>query len=339
MILEAQYIKEKQPKYNTKDKDNKSYNYVVITKEDFPRVLVVRGRNLNQGDYKYVFGPYPYGGELKEALKLVRKIFPFRDKCIPYSGGLSRPCFNRSIGLCPGVCTGEISKRDYGILIRNIKLFFEGKKSVLLKSLENQMKTFAKLREFEKAGEIKKSIFALNHIQDVSLMKRDVNVSDIRIEAYDIAHMSGKDMVGSMVVMDNGELNPGMYRKFVIKGFDKANDVGALEEIIRRRANHLDWGIPNIIVIDGNEVQLKRAYDTWFDLVKGDVLFCSVVKDDRHKARDVLFANRGKWDVYLKDNNILEKDLINKIIEINSEVHRFTIAFHKNRRAKTFLGN
>ncbi|MEI6553671.1 MAG: GIY-YIG nuclease family protein, partial [bacterium] len=91
LILEAQYIKEHQPKYNTKDKDNKSYNYVAITDENFPRVLVVRGRNLEQNlastseKYKYTFGPYPYGGELKEALNLIRKIFPFRDKCTPFA--------------------------------------------------------------------------------------------------------------------------------------------------------------------------------------------------------------------------------------------------------------
>lgn len=355
LILEAHLIKGKQPKYNTKDKDNKSYNYVVITDEEYPRVLVVRGRLLQQGlnveknkqiVYKEVFGPYPYGGELKEALKLVRKIFPFRDKCIPYSG-LSinpRPCFNRMIGLCPGVCTGEISKKDYGIQIKNIKMFFEGKKPTLLKSLEKQMSCLAKEKKYEKAGEIKKTIFALNHIQDVSLIKTascenegDVN---IRIEAYDIAHMSGQNMVGGMVVMENGELNNKLYRKFIINNFDKPNDPGALEEMISRRISHKDWENPDIVVLDGNEVQLKRAYDVWSRLDSNSgVLFCSVVKDSHHKSKDVLFANKDSWKQFEEKNiSILSNKILKEqIIKINAEVHRFTTTFHKKRRAESFL--
>lgn len=391
LILEAQFIKENQPKYNTKDKDNKSYNYVVITDEEYPRVLVVRGRNLEQNKvqekYKYTFGPYPYGGELKEAIKLIRKIFPFRDKCIPLgnkslSGSLApRPCFNRSIGLCPGVCTGEISKKDYATQIKNIKMFFEGKKPALLKLLESQMKSLAKEKKFEKAGQIKKTIFALNHIQDVSLMKRvesdDVineveldtsgftpEIAKLRIEAYDIAHMSGQNMVGAMVVMENGELKSGLYRKFIIKDFDKANDPGALAEMIKRRANHEEWGIPNIIVLDGNKVQLKRAFETWMeslssktatqgvlknqrklkktnDLINQEVLFCSIVKDQAHKARELLLINEKSqekvWDGIEYKFGISKKRLEEQIIKINAEAHRFAIAFHKKRRGKSFL--
>jgi excinuclease UvrABC nuclease subunit len=344
LILEAQYIKENQPKYNTKDKDNKSYNYVVITDEEYPRVLVVRGRNLEKNigeeEYRYTFGPYPYGGELKEALKLVRKIFPFRDKCTPLGDLKSktnpRPCFNRMIGLCPGVCTGEISKKDYDIQIKNIKMFFEGKKPMLLKSLEKQMNVFAKEKEFEKAGKIKRTIFALNHIQDVSLMKRvDSEIPGIRIEAYDIAHLSGKKMVGAMVVMKDGELINNLYRKFIIKGFDKANDPGALGEIIKRRSNHLEWGLPKIIVVDGNQVQLKRAKESFGHQ---DVLFCSVVKDQTHKAREILFFDKKAWEGWQIENNISMKLLEEQIIKINAEVHRFVITFHKKRRSDSFLG-
>ena len=391
IILEAKLIKENQPKYNTKDKDNKSYNYVAITDEDFPRVLVVRGRNLEQNGssqkvenskagvtkYKYIFGPYPYGGELKEALKLVRKIFPFRDKCIPFveistitdgskinkktaltlsfAAARPRPCFNRTIGLCPGVCTGEITKKEYAVQIKNIKMFFEGHKIDLLKNLEKEMHTYAKEKEFEKAGEIKKTIFALNHIQDVSLMKDSAinkisHEASIRIEAYDIAHMSGKDMVGAMVVLIDGEFDKSSYRKFTIKGFDNANDAGALEEVVKRRIAHAEWPKPDIVVLDGNQIQLKRAYETWntgaeprgadteLRVSNGtNVLFCSVVKDKNHKADKILFANNLKWEDFENRLNISKKILKEQIIKINAEVHRFVIAFHKNKRAKSFL--
>ena len=97
LVLEAHLIKKYQPEANIKEKDNRSFNFVVITKEDFPRVLVVRGRELLNShflknmEYKiaYSFGPFPNGSQLKEAMKIIRKMFPFRDKCEPLSG---KPC-------------------------------------------------------------------------------------------------------------------------------------------------------------------------------------------------------------------------------------------------------
>lgn len=347
LILESDLIKKYQPKYNTKDKDNKSYNYVVVTEEDFPRVLVERGRNLEVNvelinkrtvsssvKYKYVFGPYPYGGELKEALNLIRKIFPFRDKCEP---GQKRACFNRTIGLCPGVCTGEISKSDYAKQIKNIKMFFEGKKIGLIKKLEREMHNFAKEKEFEKANKIKKSIFAINHIQDVSLIKNTpFSVSSgVKIESYDVAHMSGKDMVGGLVVMEGGEFNKKLYRKFIINNFDKANDIGALKEMIERRLKHTDWVLPDIVIADGNNVQISAIIERWPK--NSNTIFCGVVKDERHKAKQVIFINEKSWDVFKKKNNINQDELIKQIIKINEETHRFTIAFHKKRRNDNFI--
>ncbi len=340
LILEAELIKKNQPKYNTKDKDNKSYNYVVITDEDFPRVLVMRGRNLEMGagdgstKYKYIFGPYPHGGELKEALNLVRKIFPFRDKC---EVGQKRACFNRSIGLCPGVCTGEISKADYAKQIKNIKMFFEGKKNDLIKSLEKDMNHLAKLQEFERANDIKKTLFAINHIQDVSLIKNSISNSliNIKFESYDIAHMSGKNMVGGMIVMDGGEFNKKLYRKFIINNFDTANDVGALKEMIERRIKHSEWIFPDVVIVDGNNVQIKAVMESWVN--NSNTIFCGVVKDQSHKAKNVIFANKNSWSIFIKKNNINQSDLIKQIIKINEETHRYAIAFHKKRRKSDFI--
>jgi len=185
LILEANLIHNYKPKHNTDLKDDKSWNYVVITKEDFPRVLIVRGRELEieqlrrnkvSGKPKsstedfvtsapsrlstfpqpfssslYTFGPFPHGLQLREAMKLIRKIFPYRDTCIPCkerskvrplkgSQGLTfercKPCFNAHIGLCPGVCSGAISKAEYRRIIRHIVLLFQGKKKQLIKELD-----------------------------------------------------------------------------------------------------------------------------------------------------------------------------------------------------------
>ena len=315
LILEAYEIKKYKPIYNSKEKDDKSYNFVTITDEDFPRVVITRGLGT--------FGPFPHGAELKEALKIVRKIFPFRDEKCKLNG---RPCFNAQLGLCPGPCIGLISKKDYRKQIRKLKLFFEAKKSELIKMLEKEMKIKAKEKKFEEANEIKKKIFALEHIQDMALIKRDVerekDSSITRIEAYDIAHLSGKNTVGVMVVAEDGELVKSQYRKFKIK-VDKNDDTNNLREIISRRLNHPEWELPKIIVVDGGVGQKNAAKD---EIRKKDldIQVVSVVKDERHKAREILGEKKTleKWQ--------------NSILLANGEAHRFAISYHRKLRNKGF---
>ncbi len=326
LILEANEIKRLQPPANSKDKDDKSYNFVVITKEDFPRVLIKRGRELetNTMIYHSVFGPFPNSGELKEALRIVRKIFPFRDEKCKITDK-HKPCFNAQLGLCPGPCAGWITKTDYKKQIRNIKMFLEGKKPKLIKSLEQEMKAFAKKHEFEKADEIKKKIFALDHIQDIALIKADITTYDerpttFRIEAYDIAHLSGKDVVGVMTVVEDGETAKSQYRKFKIK-LDKNDDTKNLREVLERRLNHREWRLPELIVVDGGVGQINVAKSVLKERgLKINVV--SVVKDDRHKAREIL--------------DLKDKTLEKAIILANAEAHRFAIGYHRKLRGKGF---
>jgi excinuclease ABC subunit C len=334
LILEAHLIKKYQPDANIAQKDNKSFNFVVITQEDFPRVLTVRSRELlikNPYDIAYSFGPFPNGGQLREALKLVRKLFPYRDKCVPVSElkekQIPKPCFNRQIGLCPGVCSGEVSKAEYTKQIKNIILFFEGEKKSLVKNLEKQMKEYAKEKNFEKAGQVKKTIFALNHIQDVSLIKDDFtnnagldSIDTFRIESYDIAHMSGQNVVGVMTVVEDGEINKSEYRKFRIKENPGVNDTKALREVLERRLGHIEWKYPNLIVVDGGKSQIN-AINEVLRKNNQDIPVVSVVKDERHKAREIL--GDKKWLKYEKE-----------IILSNSEAHRYAIGFHKQLRNK-----
>lgn len=325
LILEAALIKKHQPKYNAKEKDNKSFNYVVITKEDFPRILLVRGKELQkQPAFAETFGPFPSGTQLREALKIIRKIFPFRDRC---SLGAKRGCFNYQLGLCPGVCCGEITKTEYAKTIRHLKLFFNGKKSVLTKTLEREMKVAAKKQDFEQAKKLRDQLFALKHINDVALIKSDpadrVNSTNFRVEAYDVAHTSGKETVGVMVVVEDGEVQKSEYRKFKIRGQlaprVAINDTANLAEVLERRANHPEWPMPNLIVVDGGKAQLNQAVKTLRE-VGFDVPVVSVVKNEKHQARGVL-----------GDKGFIEKHEA-EILLANSEAHRYALAYHRSRR-------
>lgn len=343
LILEAELIKKYQPYYNVKEKDNKSFLCAVITKgvEDIfgglPLVLTVRKKDIDFDKktakiergrrivkIQSVYGPFTSGPSLKEALRIIRRIFPYHDGSSVKKDNTE---FYKQLGLTPGSDSSKSAK--YSENIKNIKLFFEGKKKQIIKNLEREMKLFAKKHEFEKANDIKKKLFALTHINDIALIKKenvyaDVNDSVFRIEAYDIAHLSGKNMVGVMTVIENSTPNKSDYRKFKINQIQSSNDVGALVQVLERRFAHKEWKYPNIIVVDGNNVQ-KTFTEDFLKKNGIDIDVVSVVKDDRHKAREIL----GKQNLVSK-----YKD---SILLANSEAHRFAITYHKQLRSKDFL--
>lgn len=328
LILEAKRIKEHQPYFNTREKDDRSFYSVVITREEYPRVLLMRTRNIEKQipvqEQLEVFGPFTSGVSLKEALKLVRKIFPYRDRCVPLSG---TPCFNAQIGLCPGVCTGKITAAEYTNIIKKISMFFDGKTKELEKRLHSEMNSLAKEERFEEAAEIKRSLFSLTHIKDTSLIQRD-NASDgdtMRIESYDAAHISGTSRVGVMTVVVGGVAEKGEYKKFKLdEGIN--DDARAYTEMLTRRLAHTEWGRPDIIVVDGGLPQKNRAEQILKMLGFASIPVVSVVKDERHKPKGLL-GPKEIVEVYKRD-----------IILANSESHRFAIEYHKLLRNKASLG-
>lgn len=361
LILEANYIKKYQPPYNVEQKDNKSWNYLCVTREKFPQVLVVRGRELfgTQGtrrDMKAIFGPYPHGGSLREALRIVRKIFPFRDaSCTPCDeqmlamhtrrpskrktlptkvkplakvkplGGRAdecRPCFNRHIGLCPGVCTGEVTAAEYAGTIKNIRELFAGKKRSLVRRLQREMRAAAKSEDYEHAATLRTQVEALEHIRDVSLIKNDAGIStggSFRVEAYDVAHTSGAETVGVMTVVSGGEAMKSAYRMFKVRGV-KNDDAAALREILSRRLVHTEWQLPRVVVVDGGKAQLRSA-ERLFREVGVSIPVVAVVKDERHRQSRII-GDEGAIRASERD-----------ILLANREAHRFALSYHRKRRA------
>lgn len=339
LILEANLIKKYQPYYNTKEKDDKSFNYVCITSEN--KLRTIRGRELKQSHEKYkkVFGPYANGGQLREALKIIRKFFPYIED---RSGTKGKEEFYKQIKLLPENST-ENAKN-----IRHIILFFEGRKKLIIKNLTKEMNSLAKEKRFEEANLIKKKIFALRHINDVALIKesdtestffsgtrllaigsprpfkKSLSGDTFRVEAYDIAHLGGKNMVGAMVVLEGGEPNKKEYRKFLIKTQKDANDTGALLEVLERRFAHPEWPTPDMVVVDGGVAQINTA-KKFFKEIRLTIPVVSVQKNEKHQPERLL----GDKKITIN----LEKD----ILLANSEAHRFAIAYHKKTRAKNFL--
>lgn len=325
LLLEASLVRAYKPKYNTDLKDDKSFNYVVITKEVFPRVLVVRGKNLAAEfppkSRRYCFGPFPHGLQLREAMKLIRKIFPYRDTCRPLQG---RPCFNAQIGLCPGVCSGAITAKEYGRSIRHIALLFEGKKKQLISALEKDMRKAAKDEAFEEAKELHRQMYALQHVQDISLIKEEYRSATLhqdrsnRIEAYDVAHLRGSAAVGVMVVVEEGLASKDQYRKFKIKTAKPGDDTGALREILSRRLGHDEWPLPRLIAVDGSTAQINAAQSVLAEYGMA-IPVVGVVKDEKHRPRGIT------------GDRELIKDRERDILLANAEAHRFAIGYHRKK--------
>lgn len=325
LLLESKFIKEHDPIYNAKEKDNKSFTCVVILKEKFPRILTMRIRDYEKKfikkDVAHVYGPFASLPQLRSAMRIIRKMFPYRDSCEELQ---SKPCFSAQIQLCPGVCIGQISEEDYSKNIKNIKKLFEGKKTEIKVSLEKDMNDYAKRHLFEKAAITRNTLFALDHIKDISLIKEEKIVSfkdkDFRIEAYDAAHISGTSRVGVMVVIEGGHVAKQEYRKFKLEE-NVNDDYEGLRQILLRRFTHKEWQYPDLIVIDGGVAHKQVAEKVLSHL--GFLIPCvSVVKDERHKPKDIL-GDKVHVDYHKKD-----------ILLANGEAHRFAIGYHKTLRNK-----
>ena len=325
IFLEANLIKKYWPKYNVKERDNRSFVYIVIPKIDYPYPMLVRERELEKfsprlhsGQMPRVFGPYQSSGLIRNALRIIRRIFPY-STCLPAGRparpNSGKPCFNYQIGLCPGVCVGKISKQEYRKNISNIISLLEGEKKNLLKRLEK-----------ENPEKIKN----LEHIQDVALISRD-EMGHLyygrfnRIEGYDISHLTGKEPFGSMVVFTNGEPDKNEYRLFKIRTAKKQDDLGSLKETISRRLRHREWAFPDLIVVDGGKPQV----DAVFSVLKENFVNIPLIGISKLANDKLVFPKNIKKSI---------KELIQSIkitiLRVRNESHRFANSFSRKQRRK-----
>jgi excinuclease ABC subunit C len=340
LILEAELIKKYKPPFNVREKDDKSFLYVEITNEKFPRVLLVRGnhvvketagseyaaaRGKRDGRQARIFGPFTSAASIREALKILRKIFPWSAHATASDKRhmISRPCFDYEIGLCPGTCIGAISREDYMKNIRNLKLFFEGKKGKILRSLEKEMAAASKKLEFEKAEKFRRQIFSLRHIRDTALISDSVLPPTTyrprapRIEGYDISNISGTSAVGSMVVFRGSVPDKNEYRRFKIRTITQPDDVGMLREVLRRRF-HNDWPLPDLILIDGGKGQVNTAKKI-LEEFSLKIPVVGIAKGAKRKKNEFV-GDVPSW--------IGEKTLI----QVRNEAHWFAISYHRKLR-------
>lgn len=325
LILEANLIKKYQPFYNIKLKDDKSFVNIVVSREEFPRIFVIRlstKRLYNKIGIKRSFGPYTSAKTARMALKILRRIFPFR--------GLEKTKqaerFYREIMAIPE------NRERYGESVKNIVLFLQGKKKRVIGNLKKKMEAYSRMEKYEDAANIRNQIFALQHLQDVALLKNSdweetfgaLEGTPNRIEAYDISNIFGEYAVGSMVVFRGGKIDTDEYRRFRIKNVKGISDIAMLEEVLRRRFNHKEWKFPDIVIIDGGLGQLgvARKVIKSYNL---NIPITTIAKGPNRKGEKI-FKTLGA--------PLIDKKII---ISLRDEAHRFAIGYHRKLKRRNMF--
>jgi excinuclease ABC subunit C len=349
LLLEANLIKKYQPRYNVMWRDDKNYFWVEITKEKHPRVFITHqpkrisnfqfpiSNKFSNSNFQY-FGPFTDGIALKKTLRLLRKVFPYyTTKKHP-----KNKCLWCHLGLCPGP---EPDFKQYKKDINNLVSVLTGKKQSVLKKLKTEMKEAAKGKDFEKAARLRDQIFSLEKIMEhakvieplaqkndwentqkvlAKIIKTNKNIS--KIEGYDISNIQGQQATGSMVVFIDGLPNKNLYRKFKIRISGKPNDTAMIKEVLNRRLGHLEWPLPELMLIDGGIAQLNAALRTKNQNAnfKKKIKILSLAK----KNNDLFIEGRRK-PIPLKT---LSREIFNIILQIRDESHRFAVAYHHQLR-------
>ncbi|MGH7237835.1 MAG: UvrB/UvrC motif-containing protein, partial [Candidatus Saccharimonadales bacterium] len=346
---------------------------------DFPTVGTTR-RPLDDGA-KY-FGPYLSALSVRAALKSLRRVFPFATRKI---GGQKRATLHYHLGLDPGLEEGKTSLEDYRANLRKLISVIEGKRKTVEKDLEKSMKLAAKNSDFETAAKLRNQLFSLQNLnrQVIFSDKEFLDISkdhalnelvDLlkldkfprRIEGYDISHMSGTNVVASMVVFTNGASDKREYRKFKMSK-QQNNDFFNMNETIKRRLSEKNlkaWGKPNLVLIDGGKGQLDAAIRARDQAANSQPQPDLTVRKGRTlaqisfiglaKREEQIVIQKNKSQVGL-DENILHKlggfatesedfilinlphntNLIKLLQRIRDESHRFAVIYHSTLKVKS----
>ncbi len=360
LLLEAFLIRSLQPKYNSVAKDDKHPLYIKITQEQYPRVITAR--KIENEDSSAFFGPFPSSNKVREVLRMLRRIFPYSDHKLG-----KRPCLYNEIGLC-NPCPNLIEnikkvkikaalKRKYHLNIKFIKQILFANFDKVSESLHRNMTKLSSEKKFEEAAVLRDQIEKLSYVTQTitplsDYLKNPNLIEDIReeelkslkqildkfieapsrlerVECFDVAHLAGSFPTASMVTFINGDPEKALYRHFRIHQIKRSDDIASLSEVAKRRIKHLkDWGIPDLIIVDGGKGQ-TAAFNGLFR---------------EHKIPVVGLAKEFETLVFPKNDGVGFREFKvpkspakNLLQRIRNEAHRFARRYHHNLLKKSLF--
>ena len=306
LILESHLIKKHKPRYNILLKDDKKYPYFLITDEDFPRIQIVRKRNINPEKGKY-YGPYTNIRAMHSTLDFLKKIFPLRQCKTPKFK--NRPCLYYHIGKCLAPCQNMVTSKEYKAIVQQAELFLSGKQTELMKQLMEQIQKYSDTEQFEKAARLRDSYFDLQK----TLEKQKVVYENTKLNE-DIISLQHEDGILAIVIMmiREGRLIDKKDFTYEVEEEDKTE---FFETFFKEYYNTLSLEFPDRIV--SNELEAvgnKALYEEWLEIISGKKVKISYGK-----------SVQGKELQSLADKNaqvILDNAKLSKMYKIRDDFNQ-----------------
>ncbi len=357
LLTEARLIKDIQPPYNSRLKDDKSRILIQIrSDEDFPRVELVRETDdLNPDRYDY-YGPFLSAGDVRGALNVLQKLFKFRTCDLDIEAGdpdnqYFRPCLLYEIEQCTAPCADHISQEAYEKDIKSFKEFLEGNREELINELKERMWTASEELEYERAAKLRDQIEQIEGLERKGTLE-DVDRTRVppqdpsnalenlqslleldylprTVHATDIATLSGREAAGAIVTFVDGKPFKDGYRRYRIKTVDHTDDYGMIREVIRRRFTRLrdeEQPFPHVQLIDGGRGHLNAVLD---EFEKLDIDPPALVGMAKQKEDRLILPNAStpiRPDSSHRGFQILQ--------HARDEAHRFAGHYHRILRNK-----
>jgi excinuclease ABC subunit C len=289
LLQENRLIKDIQPAYNERLKDDKSFPYIEIrTDEDFPGVYVTRKPRVKGTK---LYGPFVSAAGARDAVTTLQRIFKFRTCELEIDAGdekrrFFRPCLLHAINQCTAPCADRISPEAYAADVRRLRKLLGSRRSTLLRQLRKEMSEAAKNRDYEEAAVVRDRIRAIESLSLSGKVEEDVQPEVFYVdpsegleklqallelperprivEGIDIATLQGEASVGSLVCFIDGRPFKSGYRRYRIKSVAGVDDYAMIREVIKRRYRHAvvaEEMYPDVVLIDGGLGQLHAALD------------------------------------------------------------------------------
>ncbi|MEK7503500.1 MAG: UvrB/UvrC motif-containing protein, partial [Patescibacteria group bacterium] len=284
------------------------------------------------------------GGALKETLKILRKVFPYRTcNKLP-----KHACLWYQLRRCPAPCLvrqevpgfKEKMKNECQRNAKNLMTTLAEGKASILKKLKKEMAVLSKQQKFEEASRIRDQIASLEKVFAHTPTLSQTEMKEVRplssqplryrrAEAYDIANIQGKEATGAMVVFTDSEPDKAQYRQFKIRIEKTPNDIAMLKEVLERRLKHQEWPYPDLILIDGGKAQFNIAKETCLKFRLNQIKVMAIAKKNNE-----LYIEGQKKPVLLKN---MPRETFNLILRLRDEAHRFARRYHHQLRKKFLL--
>ena len=320
LILESHLIKKYKPKYNILLKDDKKYPYFLITDEDFPRITIVRKKNLNPEKGRY-YGPYTDIRAMHATLDFLKKIFPLKQCKTPKFK--DRPCLYYHIGRCMAPCQNKVSSEEYKNLVKQAELFLSGKQSELMKQLKEQMQKYSDSLQFEKAAKLRDSYNDLAK----TLEKQKVVYENTKLNEDVISLMADEGIFAIVILMiREGRL---IDKKDFVYDVEEDDRTEFFATFFKEYYSTLKLDYPDRIV--SNELEAvgeKALYEEWLEILAQKKVKISYGKSAQGKELQMLADKNAKV--------VLDNEKIKKMASIYDDFNEIGSYLAEKLQLKNF---